>query len=866
VGLGRPQEQLPRSAVGALLALGQLLDGVQAGQEVEAFGPRAVRDLKPLVEAKIPWRLSAVEAYEIAALLDFAEQRRLPLVVDGAHFADAQAERLAALGVGVIYELPFVPNRGGSDRGKDPEQPWPSLDVPGKLAAAGVKLAITQSSGSSLQDLRFAAIAAKRGGLSAEKALASITRVPAELLGVADRVGSLQNGRDADFVVLSGAPMEAGSSVLGTYVAGRSVWTPESSALSEAARNEALTRGYDPRTPPLVLSVAELHLGDGRVLTPGEVLVQAGRISEVGAKVARPAGARVVSGTAAMPGMIDALGFLGLEGIRRIPGLDFDLTRILEPGDRIDRRVAQAGVTTVALNFRGSSGGGVPVVAYHPAADRPEDLAVDGLAALRMPWGEDLVYEAGKELRELLSKVAEYDQAWREYDQKLAAWKPEAPRPEFKLPPEPKDEVQAEPSEEAKPEGATAEGEKAEDKKKKKSKDVDPDPVTGIWLAEFGAEGADRQTVRMQLRLGEAIAGTGAAATPADAAPKEEAKPSEEPAPAEKSNGDAPQEEAKPEDDKPAKEQAEDKKEPEKKEKKPAKEEDKPTGPDRRVEGWLRSALLSERLLSVQGVYKADGSLTLEGVAQNGPFTFAGKLSDITVDAEEVRYPATVKYNGLEVVADAKRESREYPEAKRPVREGVEEKPAEEPKGKPKAPRGDPRLDALRRAMRGELALLIEVNRGVEIVAAVDACAAVGIQPVLVGASEALSVAGQIRGRVRGVLPNQSIVAGSGDDSRGVRNVYAELQSAGLPVAFHSDAEEGAADLQMMAAYAMANGMSPSGALRALTGDAAKLLCIEDQVGVLEVGRFGDLLLLDQSPLTPAARVERVWVAGREVR
>jgi imidazolonepropionase-like amidohydrolase len=116
------------------------------------------------------------------------------------------------------------------------------------------------------------------------------------------------------------------------------------------------------------------------------------------------------------------------------------------------------------------------------------------------------------------------------------------------------------------------------------------------------------------------------------------------------------------------------------------------------------------------------------------------------------------------------------------------------------------------------------------------------------------------------VIPSPAIVLGGGDTSPSARNFYAALQAAGLPVAFRSDAEEGAADLHLIATYAMAQGMSPMGALRALTGDAAKLLCLEDQVGVLEPGRFGDLLLLDQSPTSPAAQVQRVWVAGREVR
>ena len=94
---------------------------------------------------------------------------------------------------------------------------------------------------------------------------------------------------------------------------------------------------------------------------------------------------------------------------------------------------------------------------------------------------------------------------------------------------------------------------------------------------------------------------------------------------------------------------------------------------------------------------------------------------------------------------------------------------------------------------------------------------------------------------------------------------YTAVQNAGIPVAFHSDAEEGAADLPMAAAYAVSQGLSPAGALRALTHDAAKILSIDDRVGSLAAGKDGDVLLLDGSPLDAGTSVLRAWVNGVEV-
>ena len=71
---------------------------------------------------------------------------------------------------------------------------------------------------------------------------------------------------------------------------------------------------------------------------------------------------------------------------------------------------------------------------------------------------------------------------------------------------------------------------------------------------------------------------------------------------------------------------------------------------------------------------------------------------------------------------------------------------------------------------------------------------------------------------------------------------------------------------QMMAAYAVSRGMSPQGALRALTSDAARMLSISERVGTLEAGRDADVLLLDGPPLAPGTSVLRTWVNGVEVQ
>jgi hypothetical protein len=275
------------------------------------------------------------------------------------------------------------------------------------------------------------------------------------------------------------------------------------------------------------------------------------------------------------------------------------------------------------------------------------------------------------------------------------------------------------------------------------------------------------------------------------------------------------------------------------------------------LSGNLRSDALSKSLIEVSG-NRDEKSISLSGMGSRGSVAIALELSK-----DELKGTATVAGEELEVTV--KQASTEYVVAGRSERRKPEAA-KKAPKGKPKNPGRKPELEPLRQAMQGKATIIVSVERADEILACVKAFEEFGIKPVLYGAGEAHKVASEIQGRVSGVLLSHRVIATDSKAITKVRNRYADLSDAGIPVAFRSAAEEGAVELPLMAAYAVAHGMSPEGALRALTADAATMLSIDDRVGRLGRQLDADVVLLDGSPLDIGSSVLRVWVGGKEIR
>ena len=171
--------------------------------------------LLPVVRGELPVHIHAHRADDMATGIRICKEFGLKYVLVHGTEGHLIPDLLAQEGAGVITG-PCL-----TDRSK-PELVGQTLSNPARLRAAGVKVAIcTDHPETPIQYLPLCAAMAIRGGMDPESALACITIHAAQLAGVADRVGSLAPGKDADLTVTSAHPLNWLSRVKLVVLGGR---------------------------------------------------------------------------------------------------------------------------------------------------------------------------------------------------------------------------------------------------------------------------------------------------------------------------------------------------------------------------------------------------------------------------------------------------------------------------------------------------------------------------------------------------------------------------------------------------------------------------------------------------------------------
>lgn len=155
----------------------------------------------PVMKKEIPLKAHAHRADDIFTALRIAKEFDLDITLDHCTEGHLIPEELAAEGKACLIGPTFGPRTKYELKNK-------SFETPKILVDAGVKIAIiTDSNVIPIQHINMCAGMAVKAGLSVEDAWKSITINPAEIAGIADRVGSLVVGKDADIAIFKGDPL-----------------------------------------------------------------------------------------------------------------------------------------------------------------------------------------------------------------------------------------------------------------------------------------------------------------------------------------------------------------------------------------------------------------------------------------------------------------------------------------------------------------------------------------------------------------------------------------------------------------------------------------------------------------------------------
>ena len=231
--IGSPQQANAQSRGELLLKLREVLDDARAYARRRADYERAqtrqfaasrldLEALTPVLDGRMPLLLEVDRASDIESALKLARDYNVKLIISGAAEAWMVADKLAAARVpvltGAMNNIPLSFSSLGTRQ-----------ENAGLLRRAGVTVVIIGNAGGgdeeafNVRNVRFEAGNAVAYGMTREDALRAITLTPAEVFGVADRIGSLQPGKDADLVVWSGDPFEFSTQPEHVFIRGREV-------------------------------------------------------------------------------------------------------------------------------------------------------------------------------------------------------------------------------------------------------------------------------------------------------------------------------------------------------------------------------------------------------------------------------------------------------------------------------------------------------------------------------------------------------------------------------------------------------------------------------------------------------------------
>jgi len=184
--------------------------------------PKQDLDLKlealiPLVRGQMPAIIMATSERDIKKAIEFAGEMKIKMILSSGVEAYKVTDLLKAKNipvlVGPVLRLP--------EHEDDPYDA--SFTNAGILNKAGVKIAFQTLDSAHVRDLPYHAGMAAAFGLPKDEALKAVTIYPAEILGVADKVGSIDPGKIANLIVTDGDPLEIRTQIKYLFIDGRQI-------------------------------------------------------------------------------------------------------------------------------------------------------------------------------------------------------------------------------------------------------------------------------------------------------------------------------------------------------------------------------------------------------------------------------------------------------------------------------------------------------------------------------------------------------------------------------------------------------------------------------------------------------------------
>lgn len=172
----------------------------------------------PVVKGEVPLKVHAHRADDIMSAIRIIKEFNLKASLDHCTEGHLIADYIKESGLPVVVGPTFGFNTKVELTNK-------SFDTPKRLYEEGVKFAImTDHPVHPQSSLIFWAILSHKAGLPKGEALKAITSYPAEILGIEDRVGSIEVGKEADFVIWDRDPMDIYARPLSVWIKGKCVF------------------------------------------------------------------------------------------------------------------------------------------------------------------------------------------------------------------------------------------------------------------------------------------------------------------------------------------------------------------------------------------------------------------------------------------------------------------------------------------------------------------------------------------------------------------------------------------------------------------------------------------------------------------